>query len=165
MMEAAAAKMVIGIGDMAVSGDPTAQLTTYALGSCLGIAVYDPMACVGGLLHVMLPSSSVDASGAAARPYRFVDTGVPLLFRACYKLGAVKSRLVVSVAGGSAAAVGEDGFQIGKRNIVALRQLLWKNGVLIHAQDVGGISQSRTMTLDLSSGRAWVRVGGDVREL
>ncbi len=159
------ARIVVGVGAMEVSGDPTAHLVTYALGSCLGIAVFDPVACVGGLLHVMLPSSSLGGGdGSPAHAHRYVDTGVPILFRECYKYGATKSRLIVRVAGGSAMS-GTDDFQIGKRNIVALRQLLWKNGVLVHRQDVGGLQQSRTMTLELDTGRVWIRAGGDIREL
>ena len=156
------ADIIVGMADLKVSGSPADRLVTYALGSCLGIAVYDPAARVGGLLHVMLPLSSIDSARASENPALFVDTGVPELFRACYRLGASKSRMVVRVAGGaSAGAPGDpDQFQIGKRNILTLRKLLWKNGVLIKAQDVGGHQLSRTMALTLDSGTTTLKIGG-----
>lgn len=154
--------VVVGMADLKVSSSPDERLVTYALGSCLGIAVYDPVALVGGLLHVMLPMSRMDTARAAENPAMFVDTGVPELFRACYRLGATKQRMIVRVAGGaSSAAPGDpDQFQIGKRNIITLRKLLWKNGVLIHAQDVGGHRLSRTMALTMSDGAATLKMGG-----
>lgn len=154
-------KRVIGIGEMFVSDDPADVITTYALGSCLGIAIYDPVVRVGGLLHAMLPDSTVDPEKARERPLMFVDTGVPMLFRACYALGAMKPRIEVKVAGGASVnnLSSSDMFQIGKRNFLMLRKLLWKNGVLITSQDVGG-SASRTMSINISDGVVIVRSNG-----
>jgi chemotaxis protein CheD len=156
------ADLVVGLGEMQVSGDPDARLITYALGSCLGLALYDPVARVGGLLHTMLPQSSIDPERARSTPPLFVDIGVPALFRACYAAGAVKERILVAVAGGS--AVMEDGerdrFQIGKHNMLMLRRLLWKNDVLLRAHDVGGVRTTRTMRLDVATGVVTVRVNG-----
>lgn len=150
------------MADLRVSSSADERLVTYALGSCLGVAVYDPVARVGGLLHVMLPLSTIDTARAAENPALFVDTGVPALFRACYQLGASKQRMIVRVAGGaSAGAPGDpDQFQIGKRNILTLRKLLWKNGVLIQGQDVGGHRLSRTMALAMGDGTTTLKVGG-----
>ena len=140
-------------------------LVTHGLGSCLGIAVYDPAARIGGLLHVMLPSASVSPEKAQTHPFMFVDTGTPLLFREAYEAGASKDRLIVKVAGG--ASLKEDGhdfFAIGKRNFVALRKMLWQNSVIVAAADVGG-TISRTMYLDVSTGRTWLQTDGIEREL
>lgn len=163
----AAGDVVVGMADLRVSADPDARLVTYALGSCLGVAVHDPVARVGGLLHVMLPLSALDAERARASPATFVDTGVPALFRACYALGGVKSRMVVKVAGGaSGAAPGEaDLFQIGRRNVLTLRRLLWKNGVLLQAEAVGGHQMSRTLALAVGDGRVSLKVAGTVAAL
>lgn len=151
---------VVGVADMHVAADADLVLITYALGSCLGLVIHDPVARVGGMLHAMLPDSSIDARQAQANPFMFVDLGVPLLFRAAYAAGARKDRLVVKVAGGAAMGVtGEDRFQIGKRNIVRLRELFWKNGVLLTAEDVGG-SHSRTLSLALDTGETRVRTNG-----
>jgi len=114
----------------------------------------------------MLPDSSIDPRKGAENPCMFVDTGVPNLFRDCYRLGAEKSRMIVKVAGGatSKANVEDDYFQIGKRNFVMLRKLLWRNNVLIKAHDVGG-TESRTMTLDLANGEVTLKVAGALRPL
>ena len=151
---------------MKVAAQRGDQLITYALGSCLGISIHDSVACVGGLLHVMLPLSSIDPAKALENPYMFVDTGVPKLFLTCYRAGAAKERLLVKVVGGARAGGNDqdDYFQIGKRNFIALRQLLWKNGVLINAYDVAG-SCSRTMSLEIGSGEVLVIVDGSLRPL
>lgn len=153
---------VVGVADVQVSNDPAERLVTYALGSCLGIAVHDPVANVAGLLHVMLPTGAIDAAKMQAKPAMFVDSGVPLLFKECYRLGAKKERMIVKVAGGAFAGANEDEdrFQIGKRNVLALRKLLWKNGVMIHSQDTGGVQTSRTMWLDVSTGAVTLKVNG-----
>ncbi|HYW51991.1 MAG TPA: chemotaxis protein CheD [Gemmatimonadaceae bacterium] len=159
--------VIVGMADVKISDRPDETLITYALGSCLGIVVHDPVAKVAGLLHVMLPSSQIDEVKAAAQPAMFVDTGVPLLFRECYRLGARKERMTVTVAGGSFSGRSEtdDTFQIGKRNMLTLRKLLWKNGVLIHAEDTGGVQQSRTMSVIVSSGVVQLRTNGTLRVL
>ncbi len=151
-------KHIVGVADMKIACCRGDHLMTFALGSCLGIAIHDPVAGIGGLLHVMLPLSTIDPVKAAENPFMFVDTGVPRLFLNCYKAGAQKQRLVVKVAGGaSLQGPGvEDHFQIGKRNVVMLRKLLWKNGVLLTAHDVGG-THSRTMTLEIGSGVVTVK--------
>jgi chemotaxis protein CheD len=154
--------VVVGIAELRLSADPSERLVTYALGSCLGIAIHDPVARVAGLLHAMLPTSTIDAEKARRTPAMFVDTGVPLLFRESYKLGARKERMIVRVAGGAFSGPDEstDQFQIGKRNVIALRKLLWKNGVLLHAHDVGGVQTSRTVYLEVASGLFTIRSNG-----
>lgn len=154
--------IVVGVADVRVSNHPDDRLVTYALGSCIGLSVYDPVAKVGGLLHVMLPTGSIDSAKMALSPAMFVDSGVPLLFKECYKMGAMKARMIVKVAGGShtGATDDDDKYQIGKRNLLALRKLLWKNGVMLHAQDTGGIQVSRTMWLDIGTGEVTLKVNG-----
>lgn len=138
------------------------RLITYALGSCLGIVIYDPVANVAGMLHVMLPTGTIDAQKMQDKPAMFVDSGVPILFKECYKLGAKKERMIIKVAGGAHAGASEeaDRFQIGKRNMIALRKLLWKNGVLVHANDTGGIQTSRTMWVDIATGDVTLKING-----
>ncbi len=159
-------KRIVGIADMSVSNRPEDLLITYALGSCLGFCVYDPVAQVGGLIHLMLPTSQLDPKRAATNPQRFVDTGVPALFRQCYELGARKGRMSAKVAGG-ASVIGNgraDSFQTGKRNIVALKKLLWKNGVLLESEDIGG-NLSRTVSLHVKTGVIVVKSNGTSRVL
>lgn len=159
--ESRARDIIVGIGEMAVAISPDDVIVTYALGSCLGVVVHDPVARVGGLLHAMLPASSIDPEKAERQPHLFVDTGVPALFRACYAAGAAKHRLVVRIAGGAAVAAEDaDQFQIGKRNVMALRKLLWKNAVMVHAEDIGGQAVSRTLALHVGTGELHVRRNG-----
>lgn len=148
--------VVVGVADMVVSNDPSADLVTYSLGSCLGITVYDPMKKIGGLLHVMLPDSTIDSAKAAAAPYMFVDTGVPKLFRAAYNLGADRSRLVIKVAGGAQLLDPKGVFNIGERNMANLSNLLARNGLTIQAKDVGGMA-SRTLRLNITTGAVSVK--------
>ncbi|MDD2706890.1 MAG: chemotaxis protein CheD [Verrucomicrobiae bacterium] len=152
--------IVVGVADMAVTNDTTADLVTYSLGSCLGITVYDPTVHVGGLLHLMLPDSSIDKVKAEEAPYMFVDTGVPLLFRTAYQLGADKSRIILKVAGGAEVISGHDLFNIGKRNIESLYQILTRNNVQITSQRVGG-QVSRTVRLDVGTGKVLVKTPGE----
>lgn len=93
--------VVIGISDLKVSNKADDVLVTYALGSCIAVAIYDPRAKVGGLLHYMLPDSTLDLNKAKATPGMFADTGIPLLFKACYNLGAQKKSMIVKVVGGA----------------------------------------------------------------
>lgn len=138
---------------MHVSDNPEDTIITYALGSCLGISIFDPVAGVGGLLHVMLPLSKADPEKAKRKPAMYVDTGLAQILGVCYDMGATKSNIIISVAGGaSMKRNGEDDyFKIGKRNFTTLRKLLWKNGFMIEKQDVGG-NNSRTMALRISDG-------------
>jgi chemotaxis protein CheD len=156
----------VGVGDMKVSSMKGDLIVTHALGSCLGIAVHDPVASVGGLLHVMLPLSSIDPAKADRNPYMFVDTGFPTLLIECLKAGAQKQRLEIRVAGGANSQHrGEnDFFQIGKRNFIILRKLLWKDGLLLKSYDVGG-SNSRTMALEIGTGRVTVKSYGQMKDL
>ena len=158
--------LTVGVGDLKISRNPEDRIITHALGSCLGITVYDPVAKVGGLLHVMLPLSSIDAAKAAENPFMFVDTGVPRLFLDAYKAGARKERLIVTAAGG-ASPTGrdrEDFFQIGNRNVVMLRKILWKNGVVLKGSDFGAFD-ARTMWMELETGEVTVKINGLEKKL
>lgn len=160
LKQGAATSVVVGIADLAVSDDPDERIVTYALGSCLGICVYDPVVNVAGMVHVMLPSAKADPEKARTSPARFVDSGVAALFKAAYKLGAKKERMVLKVAGGArVATAGRDSFEIGKRNILMLKKVLWHNGVLMKGSDVGG-TVSRTVNLHVDSGAVLVKTGG-----
>jgi len=159
-------KFIVGVADMKISDNEGDVLVTYALGSCLGITAYDPVARVGGMIHVMLPLSAVDPERALDNPYMFVDTGLSYLFTECSRAGALKQRMIITAAGGASVREGEeeDYFKIGKRNFIALRKLLWKNELLLRACDVSGTS-SRTMLLEIGSGEVTVKVDGQSTRL
>lgn len=151
--------LITGMGDMRVSNDPAITIVTYALGSCIGLAVYDPVAKAGGLLHYMLPESTTNPEKAKQNPYMFADTGIPSLFQALYSLGGEKKRMKVKAVGGAQLLNDSGFFNIGKRNHMALRKILWGNNVLIHAEDVGG-QVNRTVRLDIATGKVWVKTSG-----
>lgn len=155
----------MGISDLKVSNNPGDALVTYALGSCIGVAVYDPKVKVGGLLHFMLPDSLLDTDKAKASPGMFADTGIIALFKACYAYGAEKKRMVVKVAGGANILDDTNYFRIGQKNIMAMRKIFWRNNVLIDSEDTGE-NFNRTVRLELASGRCILKSSsGTVRDL
>ena len=155
--------LIVGVGDMKVSNDPEAVLATYSLGSCIGVAVYDSVAKVAGLLHYMLPESSLDKTKAQKNPFMFGDTGIPLLFKETYKYGAKKNRMKVMVLGGAQILDQNGLFNIGKRNHTLVRKMFWKNNVMIDYEQVGG-TVNRTIKLAVNNGDAWVKVSGQGME-
>jgi len=149
---------VVMVSDIKI-GREGDSLITHALGSCLGLTVYDPVAKLGGLLHAMLPLSKINMDKARANPAMFVDTGVPVLFRKLYEMGAQKNRLIVKAAGCGNPLGKDEMFKIGERNYTLLKKLLWKNNVLLKADDVGG-TESRTVRFDVSTGQVIISSGG-----
>lgn len=151
--------LVVGVGDMKVSNDPEAVLITYSLGSCIAVGIYDSIGAVGGILHYMLPESSLDKGKAQKNPYMFGDTGIPLLFKSAYKLGAKKSRLKIIVTGGAQILDQNGLFNIGKRNHTLLRKMFWKNNVMVDYEDVGG-TVNRTLKMAVETGATTLKVSG-----
>lgn len=156
-------KIIVGVGGLAVSANRGALLTTYSLGSCLGITIYDPVTRAGGLLHVMLPDSSINEPKAMEQPAMFVDTGVPALFKAAYKLGAVKNRVHICVAGGAQFLDKTGYFNIGQRNVERLKALLDQHDLTVEAQEVGGLV-SRTIQLNMDNGEVRLKSSGQTAE-
>jgi chemotaxis protein CheD len=156
----------VGVADLKISGDVPDVLITYALGSCLGIAVYDFKLKRAGLLHCMLPDSSMDRDKAAGNPCLYVDSGMKALLDDFYRNGSLKNNLIIRVAGGSSSKVNEeeDFFQIGHRNFVSLRKYLWDEGLLLKSYDIGGYG-SRTVTLEVESGKMLIKSKGSLKQL
>ncbi len=152
-------KQIVGVADMKVSNNIKESIITYSLGSCIGLVIYDPVVKVGGILHYMLPESSIDKDKAAARPYMFADSGIPRLFKTAYKLGAVKQRMIIYAAGGAEILDQKGFFNIGKRNYMALKKMFFKNNVMINKQDVGG-NKNRTVRIEIASGDIYVKTSG-----
>jgi chemotaxis protein CheD len=146
-------RIVIGIGEYAVSADTNAVLVTHALGSCIAVCLWDPTAHVAGMLHFLLPDSRVNPTRAAQQPATFADLGIPILFQAAYKLGATKPRCIVKLVGGAdvTGVQGHGLLEVGRRNQVAAKNLLWRNGVLIKAERLGG-SEPRNVILSIADG-------------
>ena len=156
-------KQIVGIAAFAVSNNESVSLAAYGLGSGIGVAIYDPVARVAGLLHAMLPHSSIDPGKAAAHPGMFVDTGVPALFRAAYQLGADKHRVIIAVAGGGQILEASGAFDIGGQNASRLRELFLQHGLRIHAEQLGGVF-NRTLYLQVKTGEIRVKNSGETNE-
>lgn len=156
--------IVVQVSDARISKDPTVTLVTYSLGSCIAVSLYDPAVKIGGMIHYQLPSASMDPDRAKRDPFMFGDTGLNILIEKMVQMGASKKRLDVKVAGGAAMATGPKGFDIGKRNFIELRKILWKHGMMMHGDDVGG-SFPRNMYLNINDGSVTIKAQGQEKKL
>lgn len=154
-------KHVIGIGELAVATRAADVIVTHALGSCIAVCLWDPMAGVAGMLHYLLPESRINPARAQVQPATFADTGIPILLAQVFALGALKGRLHVRLVGGAEVAGGGGTFNVGKRNLLAARNLLWKQGLMIRGEAVGG-TVARTVHMDVGPGRIRVTTGSDL---
>jgi len=155
---------VVGVGEMRLSSDPGDIIVTHPTGSCVGISLHDPAVHVGGLLHVMLPSSMVDPERATSNPYLFADTGIRAFLREAAALGAEHSRARIVLVGGIQPEEPAGLFAIGRRNQIAVRKLLWSEQLAISAEHLGS-SESHTFCLEVGSGRTWVKSNGTETDL
>jgi chemotaxis protein CheD len=162
---AAPTRQVIGIGELAVSRTCGLTIATHAVGSCIAVCVFDPIAGVAGMLHFLLPESTINPARAERNPAVFADTGIPLLFQTAYDHGLVKQRAIVKLVGGAEMPQNTSGwFNTGRRNLLAARGLLWRNGVFVTAEDVGG-TDARTVHMSVADGRLQVFSGRTFKEL
>ena len=141
----------VGMADLKATKYPN-FLITYGLGSCIGIALYDPINKIGGLAHIMLPDSNQARS--SDNPAKFADTAIPLLINNMIKLGASKSRIVSKIAGGAqmfSFTNTTDIMRVGERNAEAVRTTLKKLEIRLLADDTGG-NYGRTVELNLENG-------------
>lgn len=141
----------VGMADLKVGKNPDV-LISYGLGSCVGIALYDPQCKVGGLAHIMLPDSM--QARATDNVAKFADTALPELLDQILRIGAVRSRVMAKIAGGSqmfSFAQTTDVMRIGDRNAEAVREVLKALSIRLIAEDVGG-NYGRTVELSLETG-------------
>jgi len=150
-------RIVVGVAELAVATQSAAILSTYALGSCVGVVAYDPVAHSGGLLHLMLPDSSLAPEKAAKQPAMFADTGIPALFNGLAGVRAQRNRIIIFIAGGASVLSGTDTFLIGERNVTAVRRLLTVYGCAVSGAEVGGF-QNRTLHLDIATGNLTLKM-------
>ena len=141
----------VGMADLKAGKNPD-SIISYGLGSCVGIALYDPQTKVGGLAHIMLPDST--QARATDNKAKFADTALPVLLDEVLALGGSRSRLTAKIAGGSqmfSFAQATDVMRIGDRNAEAVRAVLKSLSIRLVAEDVGG-NYGRTVELLLDSG-------------
>lgn len=153
--------IILGIGDFGVSKDPSANLKTYALGSCVAVVLYCPGVPAAGMIHVALPESKINLDRAREKPGFFADSGIPKLLEALAGIGApTKGKGVkVKLIGGASIMDKNQIFNIGKRNLLAIKKILWTQGLGAVAEDVGG-TISRTVTMNVASGEVKIFSAG-----
>ena len=148
---------IIGIADMKMAKD-RGTLITYALGSCIGICLYDPQIKLGAMVHIMLP---INMETGRKNPMKYADTGIRETLRQMEMKGASRSRITAKIAGGAKMfeITGGSLGNIGLRNLESVRINLKKEGIRLVKEDVGG-SIARTLLFDVSSGMGRVRCYG-----
>ncbi len=153
-------EITVNISDARVSDNPEHVLATYSLGSCIGVCLYSPKMRTAGLLHYLLPDSTANPQKATENPFVYADTGMKTLLEKLTSMGIKKNQLSVKLAGGAQRLkVKAKGFNIGKRNYLAIRKILWKLGMFIDAEDVGGTSP-RTLYMSVDNGAVTIKSNG-----
>ncbi len=127
--------ITVGISDLAVSKAPDV-ICTYALGSCVGVCLYDELRKIGGLVHIMLPSSK-EAPHVNDNLKKFADTGIKLLVMEIERAGGITRNLKAKIAGGAQMFAGVSSFNIGERNVRAVKQVLAQLNIQIVAEQTG----------------------------
>lgn len=149
----------VGMADLNICRDPDI-ITTLGLGSCIGIALYDPSTKIGGLAHIMLPDSTKMRNNSNTA--KFADTGIEELLSRVLKAGAVKSRLVAKIAGGAkmfeVSGLSDIG-NVGQRNAEASRAKLKQLGIRLIAEDTG-LNYGRTVELHCDNGDYYIKSVG-----
>ncbi|MDE1171531.1 MAG: chemotaxis protein CheD [Verrucomicrobium sp.] len=149
---------VVGVADLKLVSTPGSILSTYALGSCIAVTLFDPYRKIGGLLHAMLPDSKLHRSGVTNRSM-FVDTGLTDLVAQLTRTGGAPEVLECKVFGGARVMGADQFFRIGDRNVEAFRALSQKMGLRVKVWETGG-QVNRTIKLYLETGHVLVKTPG-----
>jgi chemotaxis protein CheD len=143
----------VGVGDVVVSQNARDLLTTNRpVGSCVAVYLWDPDSRVGGVLHFEWPDSKSDPSRAQTEPAVFADTGVLLLLERAGLMGAARGRCKIRLVGGADIRDRAESERWAKRNILAARSVLWRSGIFVDGEEVGG-TKARKATLSVSDGQ------------
>lgn len=155
--------IILGIGDLDATKTPGDSIKTLGLGSCVAVIILDPSTHCIAMDHVALPESSTSPERALQKPGHFADTGIPALLERMKIVGADPNprNKIVKLVGGANVMDPKNTFNIGKRNVLAIKKVLWQLGMGAIAEDIGG-SISRTVTVDVDSGR--VRITSPAKE-
>jgi chemotaxis protein CheD len=147
----------VGMAQFKVASSP-ARMMTYALGSCVGIVLYDPVSKIGGLAHVMHPSSGRVPNNS--NKAKFVDTAVELMLSMMAKKGAQRERIVAKLFGGAKMfqqdTLSQGVLQIGEENVKAAKEELKKRNIPIVAESTGG-TKGRTVFFNVLTGKVTVK--------
>lgn len=147
-------QMILGVGDYDASNIPEDTIKTFALGSCVCVIFLDPKTRCVGMAHIALPDSTINKAKAAEKPGYFADTAIPALLAQMAELGCDKrgKGIIVKLCGGANVMDTNDTFQIGKRNALSIKKILWSYGMGAIAEDLGG-NYSRTVSISVAAGQ------------
>ena len=149
----------VGLAEIKFSRNPDDVIVAHGLGSCVGVALYDVANKLGGMAHIVLPSS--DIQPGLHTPERFADTGIDILIDKFKLLGGCIATSYIKIAGGAKMFQFSSmtTLDIGGRNIIAVKEALTKHGVKPTAEDVGG-TNGRTFKIYIEDGRMTSRMIG-----
>jgi chemotaxis protein CheD len=148
----------VGMGELVVSRDPSDVIACIGLGSCIAMCIWDPVARMGGVAHMLLPTSRSNAEMMGS-PAKYITNGVPNLINRMIKSGSSRHNLIIKITGGARMLniPGENNIlDIGQRNIIEVRAVMKRENIPLIAEDVGGTS-GRSMQLFMDTGRIMVR--------
>lgn len=149
--------LIVGIADMKIAKAP-GILITYALGSCVGVCIYDPVLRLAGMVHVMLPINLEPDKGHV---FKYADTGIAATIKRLEAFGGVRSRMISKIAGGAKMfdIPGGSLGSIGLRNVESVKLVLKKERIRLVREDVGQ-NHARTLTFDATTGEGKIRAYG-----
>lgn len=153
----------VGMADLKLCKSPDG-ITTLGLGSCVGIALRDPINKIGGLAHIMLPDSTKIQNNSSIT--KFADTGIQELVNQMVKAGAVQSRIVAKIAGGAQMFSFQNKSElvaIGARNVEATKKKLQELHIRILAEDTGE-SYGRTVEFYPETGDFIIKAVGKTQK-
>lgn len=154
----------VNYSEMRISSNPVETLVAFSIGSGMGVAIHDPVCGVGGILNFMLPDSTrANGIDPAKVPFMFADTAIPAFLKALYEQEAQPDRLKVVIAGGAHVLDQTDAFNIGQKNLEALKANLEFYDLKIHHENSGG-TKSRTLSLEIGSGSSSIKIFGEGEE-
>ena len=150
--------------EMKISRNPVETLVAFSIGSGVGIAVHDPVCGVGGMLSFLLPDSSrANGVNPTRVPFMFADTGIPTFLDELFANNARCDRLKVVIAGGAHILDQNGAFNIGQKNLAALKARLDAYNLRIYHENTGG-TNSRTLSLEIGSGCSSIKIFGEGEE-
>lgn len=143
--------LFVGIGEIGISNNPEIQIKTMALGSCVGIMMYSPRRKLAALVHVALPESKINPQLAMEREGYFADTAIKNVLSKLTAYGCIPSELTIKIAGGANIMDPNQRFDIGTRNVMAVKKNLWHYKLGAIAEDIGG-TVGRTAAIYVETG-------------
>lgn len=159
--------IVIGIADMKTA-QTSGRLVTYALGSCVGICIYDSRTRIAGLSHILLPVANDAGGKKPVEVMKYANTAIPELIARMEKMGASRKNMTVKIIGGAQMFQTQGNSstaQIGQRNVAAVKDALRKERLSIHAEETGE-NYGRTVFMDVATGGVTVKTAfGKIKEI